>query len=176
MSGIRHSVQLWEATCTRSLGLSGIGTDTLGCTGIESELQMGYERGKENTANQCEVSSYAIKPRRDGIYFYWCGPRIMLDYGYTCHFNAICGFSFQKSRLMTLNDFNSPLHLTIFFVQQSKVALPHLDLYPIRAFTKSNFQCLWFVQTIWSVWMPILKSILESSVHLGKTSSGYFCD
>lgn len=45
MLAIRHSLQHREATCARPMGLSGIGIDTLGCTEVESELQMG-KKGK----------------------------------------------------------------------------------------------------------------------------------
>lgn len=47
MLATRHSLQLGETTCARPVGLSGIGIDTLGCTEVESELQMGKEREKE---------------------------------------------------------------------------------------------------------------------------------
>ena len=46
MLAIRHSWQLGEATCARPVGLSGIEIDTLDCTELESELQMGKEREK----------------------------------------------------------------------------------------------------------------------------------
>lgn len=58
-----------EATCARPMGLSGIGIDTLGCTEVESELQIGKEKEKENKANRCEVNAYGIKPQRNGLYF-----------------------------------------------------------------------------------------------------------
>ena len=72
---IRHSVQLGEATCARPVGLSGIGIDTLGCTEVESELQMGKERERENKANRCGVNVYSIKPQRDDLYFSGFGQR-----------------------------------------------------------------------------------------------------
>lgn len=48
MLAIRHSLQHEGATCARPVGLSSIGIDTLGCTEVESELQMGKERKKKN--------------------------------------------------------------------------------------------------------------------------------
>ncbi len=75
MLAIRHSLQLGEATCARPADLSGIGIDTLGCAAVESELQMGKERGMENKANRCGVNAYSIKPQRDGLYFSGSGQR-----------------------------------------------------------------------------------------------------
>lgn len=62
------TLQLAEATCARPVGLSGIGIDTLGCAEVESELQMGKEREKENKVNGCGVNAYSTKPQRDGLY------------------------------------------------------------------------------------------------------------
>lgn len=67
LSAIRHSLRLGEATCARPAGLSGIGIDTLGCTEVESELQMGQEREKENRDNRYGVNAYCTLPQRDGL-------------------------------------------------------------------------------------------------------------
>lgn len=75
MLAIRYSLQLEEATCARPVGLSGIGIDTVGCTEVESELQMGKEREKASEASQCEVNAYSIKPQRAGLYFSGFGQR-----------------------------------------------------------------------------------------------------
>lgn len=68
-------MQLGEATCARPVGLSGIGIDTLGCTKVESELQMGKEREKETKANRCGVNVHSIKPHRDGLFSSGFGQR-----------------------------------------------------------------------------------------------------
>lgn len=89
MLAIRHSLQqLGEATCARPAGLSGIGIDTVDCTEVESELQMGKERGKGSQSMWSERLQYEATERWSVLF--WFGPKIMLGYlSFQCDFWAL---------------------------------------------------------------------------------------
>lgn len=53
------------ATCTRPKGLSGIGGDTLGCTEVESELQIGGRKGKVRVRPIDVERTTAVLSRRE---------------------------------------------------------------------------------------------------------------
>lgn len=112
MLAIRHSLLLGESTCARPAGLSGIGIDTLGCTEVESELQIGQEREKEKKSQSMW---------RGGLQFIAtvlvCNSVILAkdNIGLQLHLSLRCDLWVLNLQLMTVNDFISPLGLKIFF-------------------------------------------------------------